>query len=288
MKTKTSSKLSILLNIILILFLMIYFLVPFSPTGFWATAFSPLCSIIKVFQGEDYIPGWCLLRDDMVEIDISDQNKNSNTNINANIDANTNTNLNTNLNVGIANPASVKCKDDGGLLEIVKGTDGEWGLCIFSDKSICEEWAYFRGECNPGKCFKECKASGTRSEGWYDSCTNKLIKYEDCVADVVTPPIAGSDITVNLPVADEQLISPFQVEGRAKTADNKIYVRVKSKSGTALIDVSGSIKNVGADGFGDFSLKINYEFSTTKEGFIEVFSKEGETEVNLVSIPVKF
>jgi hypothetical protein len=30
-------------------------------------------------------------------------------------------------------------------------------------------------------CFAECKAAGTRSEGWYSSCTGNLIKYDNCV-----------------------------------------------------------------------------------------------------------
>jgi hypothetical protein len=29
-------------------------------------------------------------------------------------------------------------------------------------------------------CKPKCSAIGTRSEGWYDSCTNKLIKYANC------------------------------------------------------------------------------------------------------------
>ncbi|MDI6807167.1 MAG: hypothetical protein QMD14_05180 [Candidatus Aenigmarchaeota archaeon] len=30
------------------------------------------------------------------------------------------------------------------------------------------------------ECVPECKAVGTRSEGWYDSCAHKLIKWERC------------------------------------------------------------------------------------------------------------
>ena len=46
---------------------------------------------------------------------------------------------------GLANPASVKCVQQGGRLEIrhdAKG--GEYGVCIFADGRQCEEWALFR------------------------------------------------------------------------------------------------------------------------------------------------
>ena len=54
---------------------------------------------------------------------------------------------------GIANPASVYCEEQGGTLDL------ESGMCTFSDGSQCEEWAFFRGECQPGQ------ASGGGSMG---------------------------------------------------------------------------------------------------------------------------
>jgi len=50
----------------------------------------------------------------------------------------------------IANPASVYCIEHGGNLEIRKSDAGEYGVCIFDDRSECEEWAFFRGECEEG------------------------------------------------------------------------------------------------------------------------------------------
>lgn len=47
----------------------------------------------------------------------------------------------------LPNPASVNCVKTGGKLILVKNT----GICIFSDKSYCEEWAYFRARCNNGQ-----------------------------------------------------------------------------------------------------------------------------------------
>ena len=53
--------------------------------------------------------------------------------------------------VGLANPASVYCEDQGGTLEIRTAADGgEYGVCMFDDGTECEEWAYFREECAPG------------------------------------------------------------------------------------------------------------------------------------------
>ena len=48
-------------------------------------------------------------------------------------------------NAEIANPASVYCVENNGTLLL---QESEW-LCIFEDGSYCEEWAYYRGECQP-------------------------------------------------------------------------------------------------------------------------------------------
>jgi putative hemolysin len=48
------------------------------------------------------------------------------------------------------NPASVYCEEQGHRLEIRTASDGsQTGYCIFPDGSECDEWAYFRGECEP-------------------------------------------------------------------------------------------------------------------------------------------
>jgi len=48
------------------------------------------------------------------------------------------------------NPASAYCEEQGYRLEIRTAADGgQSGYCIFPDGSECDEWAYFRGECNP-------------------------------------------------------------------------------------------------------------------------------------------
>jgi hypothetical protein len=50
------------------------------------------------------------------------------------------------------NPASAFCEQQGGKLEIrTESEGGQFGVCVFDDGSECEEWAFYRGECQPGK-----------------------------------------------------------------------------------------------------------------------------------------
>jgi putative hemolysin len=51
--------------------------------------------------------------------------------------------------VGLANPASVYCEEQGHTLESRTDENGAYGVCVFADGTECEEWAYFQGECGP-------------------------------------------------------------------------------------------------------------------------------------------
>ena len=46
--------------------------------------------------------------------------------------------------VGLANPASEFCVEQGGEVEIVDGDDGEAGVCVLPDGTRVDEWEYFR------------------------------------------------------------------------------------------------------------------------------------------------
>lgn len=46
--------------------------------------------------------------------------------------------------VGIANPASVFCIQQGGKLRMVKTAQGEHAMCVLADGREVEEWAFFR------------------------------------------------------------------------------------------------------------------------------------------------
>jgi len=51
--------------------------------------------------------------------------------------------------VGLANPASVYCKNQGGSLRIEETEGGQRGICVLPEGIECEEWEYFRGTCPP-------------------------------------------------------------------------------------------------------------------------------------------
>jgi len=56
-------------------------------------------------------------------------------------------------NVGLANPASVYCEENGGTLEIESSEAWDVWICMFEDGSYCEEWSYYRNECVEGDIF---------------------------------------------------------------------------------------------------------------------------------------
>lgn len=75
------------------------------------------------------------------------------------------------------NPASVFCEQQGNTLEIRTAADGsQTGVCIFPDGSECDEWAYFRGECQPAINGTPTGASELDDLGW-KIYTNDVLGY---------------------------------------------------------------------------------------------------------------
>jgi len=51
----------------------------------------------------------------------------------------------------LANPASIRCAEQGGMVRIeTRPNGGQYGVCFFADNRQCEEWAMFRGDCPTG------------------------------------------------------------------------------------------------------------------------------------------
>jgi putative hemolysin len=52
--------------------------------------------------------------------------------------------------IGLANPASEFCVEQGYTLQMLEDDEGnQYGVCIFPDGDQCDEWAFYRGECGP-------------------------------------------------------------------------------------------------------------------------------------------
>jgi hypothetical protein len=84
-------------------------------------------------------------------------------------------------NVQIANPASVHCIEQGGTLRIVIDTKGQYGICTLPDGTECEEWAYFRGECNK-EDNEYCTKRGTNEKLSFSEAKNIALN-SDCVKE---------------------------------------------------------------------------------------------------------
>ena len=84
----------------------------------------------------------------------------------------------------LPNPASVYCTEHEGNLEIVTLKDGgQYGLCRFDDNSSCEEWAFYRGECDKG--------SKTLCERDDDCIADSCCHSRKCVAKSAAPKCSG-------------------------------------------------------------------------------------------------
>ncbi|MGV3523420.1 MAG: DUF333 domain-containing protein [Candidatus Sericytochromatia bacterium] len=51
---------------------------------------------------------------------------------------------------GLANPATAFCEQNNGRTLIRNSTQGQFGYCVFNDRSACEEWSFYRQQCYPG------------------------------------------------------------------------------------------------------------------------------------------
>ena len=67
----------------------------------------------------------------------------------------------------LPNPASAFCEQQGYKLEIRTAPDGsQSGVCIFTNGSECDEWAYFRGECLPAIMETPTTSPESDNNGW--------------------------------------------------------------------------------------------------------------------------
>jgi putative hemolysin len=102
------------------------------------------------------------------------------------------------------NPASVYCEENGGTVEILEDEEGnQYGLCRFADGSVCDEWAFFRGECEVGGIYPIDEVA----EDGFKVYRNALLGYSfhfPADALIIAPEGPQKSITIQGPLVDEE------------------------------------------------------------------------------------
>ena len=67
------------------------------------------------------------------------------------------------LLLAMSNPATAACTRAGGTPSFVQTDKGEQAMCSLPSGLVCEEWAFFRGECVAARTdsVKETQPSAT-------------------------------------------------------------------------------------------------------------------------------
>ncbi len=132
----------------------------------------------------------------------------------------------------LANPASVKCIEDGGTSLPVNTLSGTYSNCTFPDGSVCEEWAYFNGTCTPKKvdsmselseacvaAFDGCN-SCSRTSGGQWACTRMACMNQPttpaayCKKFQTTNPDPVMCPAIYAPVCGQKMVSCSGPDGR--------------------------------------------------------------------------
>jgi putative hemolysin len=95
--------------------------------------------------------------------------------------------------LGLPNPASVFCEEQGYTLELRTSAEGTAGICIFPDGSECEEWAFYRGECQPGgilgmgRAQPAAEGATPRRVDARKSCRCQSVRSQRAILDSLAP-----------------------------------------------------------------------------------------------------
>ena len=190
---------------------------------------------------------------------------------------------------GLANPASTFCVEQGGKLEMRNNDAGQYGVCKFDDGSECEEWAFFRLECKPGQVTGSTEQVTDNTKQIAKDDKKENVETQDFASEEVKGVVkTGNDkIKVFDIESGDNIISPVTIKGETDLDIDSLVVELLNNNREALVKEKVNVKK--GDNMNTFEIKLNFEFTNTKEGYITVYEEDdsGE-EMNLVEIPVKF
>ena len=75
---------------------------------------------------------------------------------------------------GLPNPSTTYCITLGYTSQVKTAAGGQYGVCVFPDKTSCTEWAFLNGECGQAHSYCEKKAGGKISAYSGSACPMEL------------------------------------------------------------------------------------------------------------------
>jgi len=157
------------------------------------------------------------------------------------------------------NPAAVYCKDLGYKYEIREDpkTKGQYGVCIFPDKSECDAWAFYRRECG---------------KKWQKENKEKPVVIFPPKKKIVIDPKKEKPILIEG--------KPVEFKGVEENPDISFEVKVKEKPVSVKIGISPEKKRI--------EIKVKDKVAITKETMkfeenkLKVKTPKKEIEVNVL------
>ena len=172
------------------------------------------------------------------------------------------------------NPASMYCEQNGGSLDLRQDTSGEVsGVCVFPDKSECDEWAYYRGECKPGDSLQQPAldtAIPAETNGQIVFYSNRDGEYNniyllDVGTSVVTPLVQDQSNYFTGPFSPNGARLLFTGFGLTHS-----YVGIMNADGTDRIDLTAD--PAIDEGFPAFSPEgIEVVYTSRRDGNNEIY-----------------
>jgi hypothetical protein len=103
----------------------------------------------------------------------------------------------------LANPAAVYCESQGGTLSYVEDEAGTRGICTLTDGTVCDEWAYYRGEC-------PAEPADTETEP--DTAQDDAEETQDMDGPETTGPVEESPAPIAVEETAETDPEPIEVD----------------------------------------------------------------------------
>ncbi len=76
-------------------------------------------------------------------------------------------------------PADAYCLQLGYKCVVRKGSDGEYGSCMYPDGTECVSWDFYRGSC--GQQYSFCEQQGGRIENRIENMGTWTAEYAVCL-----------------------------------------------------------------------------------------------------------